>query len=108
MNILTLILCALLQLPAGGSDAYYKKNLDPINIEGKFVSKTVTKNYFVIKLKNDANKVYKIKLLKNDEEKKFFTDLSKDCTVVKKPGKRVFNIVKEIPGGLGVTPYIIK
>lgn len=108
MSIITLILCAMLQLSSVDSDVYYKKNLDPISIEGQFVSKKITKDYYVIEIKEESNKVVEIKLLKNAEEKKFFMDLSKDCTVVKKTGKREINIVKQIPGGFNVMPYEIK
>ena len=99
MNILTLFLCAMLQAVSIDSNQFYKENLDPISIDGTFISKKIAKDFYLIKVENKTGDNIEFRLLRNIYSFNIYSFISEGSYIIKRPGKREIHVMNKIDGG---------
>lgn len=102
MKILLMCLCLLLQVPSVPSDceAYYDKELKPLDIKGKITEKAMLEKYYLFKIKQDSGKQIEIRLLRNGVGRQIYWFAQPGSIILKKAGaKDIHLLTPTVDGG---------
>ena len=95
MKLLLLALLMFLQAPQSSCNDLYKKELDPLAIEGKVLTKDIGEDFYNIFIVNDNGKKIHLRIIKNMAGFEIYNFIAKDSRISKKKGKRSIHILTE-------------
>lgn len=95
MKLLLIALLMILQSPQSSCDDFYKKELDPLAINGKVSTKDIGEDFYNIYVINNDGKKIHLRLIKNMTGFQIYNFVLKDSRISKKKGDRSIHVLTE-------------
>ncbi|WP_302559356.1 hypothetical protein [Phocaeicola coprocola] len=95
MKLLLLELLMFFQESQFSCDDFYKKELDPLAIEGKVSTKDIGEDFYNIFIVNDNGEKIHLRIIKNMAGFEIYNFIVKDSRISKKKGKRSIHVLTE-------------
>ncbi len=95
MKLLLLAILMSFQSSQTTCDDFYKKELDPLSVEGKVTKKEISDEFYIIYVVNKKEETIRLRFLKNMSGFEIYNFILTDSCISKRKGDRSVHILTE-------------
>ena len=95
MKLLLLAILMSFQSSQTTCDDFYKKELDPLSVEGKVTKKEISDEFYIIYVVNKKEETIRLRFLKNMSGFEIYNFILTDSYISKRKGDRSVHILTE-------------